>query len=540
MVYGRVNQALVTLPTVGTARCVSTHPTGTAIWQIGADSNDASLGPEVFASWENAKIALTRSLPVLWQSISDKGDLPGLLYESIWVERGFARRVTAVEGPSFGLSLALALTSRLSDIPIKPEYVASAAIDATGRVLPVGHLREKVLALRARLAPPITLLVASEQEAEAAASAEGGLRIVGVANVGAACEEVFGDALAKRLLQLGGPDTRPAILSTLLRIALKGRSEFVDWTPIWRAADFALTHWLDVPPAQIWILEFVRGVAARHQHNAGQIALPSEAMRVKWPRGLWLEILAHLLQQAADSGDPSPEAVIPLAEGEIQSDLRHSLSAELHVAGALGRVEAVTGSPAKALQRQASVSQVHWDTFAWADLSRPLSEWLRLSGACDAPQEFEHAERMLEEAKALAAVTGYGLAYCELSWARACVMLRLDRGDRPQTVLQRLASGAVIDSVRWSAVRWLARCYQLTAQAAEARNLIDRLERELNNAARTPFLLAQLDQEIVTGRTPSPGVLGELRRLQPGVVQHLLRAAPPGSEAQYLARFYPY
>lgn len=296
------------------------------------------------------------------------------------MERGFARRVSAVDGPSLGLSFALALTSRLSEIPVKAEYVASAAIDAAGRVLPVGDLREKILALQARVVPPITLLVAGEQEIDARAIAREGLRIVGVANVAAACEEVFGDALTRRLLQLGGTDTRPAIVNTLFRIALKGRSEFVDWTPIRRAADFALSHWLEVSADQTWILEFVRGVAARHQDNAGEIRIPNEHTRAKWPRALWLEVLAHLLQQAADSGDPTPESVVPLAERQIPPDLLLALAPELHVAGALGRLEAVTGSPEKALARQAAVTRVHWETFAWNDVSRPLSEWLRLSG----------------------------------------------------------------------------------------------------------------------------------------------------------------
>jgi hypothetical protein len=535
-----MNDAFEPLPTVGTARCVSTHPTGTAIWQIRADANDATLGPEVCSSWEGAKMGLTRSLPVLWQSISDKGRLPGLRFESIWVERGFARRVSAVEGPSFGLSFALVLTSRLSDIPVRPEYVASAAVDPTGRVLPVGDLREKVLALRARVATPLTLLVASEQEDDARELADGGLRIVGVANIAAACEEVFGDALVRRLLQLGGTETRPAILNTLFRIALKGRSEFVDWTPIRRAADFALNHWLDVPSAQVWILEFVRGVAARHQHNAGEIPIPNEDMRAQWPRALWLEILAHLLQQAADSGDPSPKTVKPLAERELPSDLRRALAAELHVAGALGRVEAVTGCPEQALARQAAVAQVHWDTFAWNDMSRPLSEWLRLSGTCDAAQELARAETMFEEAKALGALDGQGLAYVELSWARASVMLAIDRSDRPQKVLERLASNAVIDSVRWSAVRWLARWYATTGRRAEAQQQLDRLEQEGGEAGRTPFLLAQLDVAMMGGHKPATELLDELRRLEPGVVGHLLQAATRGSEVEYVARFYPY
>jgi hypothetical protein len=147
---------------------------------------------------------------------------------------------------------------------------------------------------------------------------------------------------------------------------------------------------------------------------------------------------------------------------------------------------------------------------------------------------------MFEEAKATGVLTGYGLAYVELSWARACVMLAVDRGDFVERILQRLASNAVLDSVRWSALRWLGSYYALTGRRAESQEQVEQLQHEGGNAARTPFLLAQLDEAIATGSKPAPGLMDELRSLQPGVIGHLLQVAPAGSEAQYVARFYPY
>jgi hypothetical protein len=196
--------------------------------------------------------------------------------------------------------------------------------------------------------------------------------------------------------------------------------------------------------------------------------------------------------------------------------------------------------PEKALARQAAVAAVHWETFAWNDMSRPLSEWFRLSGACDAVHEFARAERIFEEAQALGALDAHGLAYVELSWARAAVMLAVDRGDRPEKVLQRLASNAVIDSVRWSAARWLATCYWAAGRRAEAQQQVDRIEREGGEAGRTSFILAQLNDGMITDCLPAAELLDELRRLEPGVVGHLLKVATPGSEAEYVARFYPY
>lgn len=166
--------------------------------------------------------------------------------------------------------------------------------------------------------------------------------------------------------------------------------------------------------------------------------------------------------------------------------------------------------------------------------ARPYS-----AAACDKLEESERAEQMFEEAKALGTLNGYGLAYVELSWARARVMLGVERGDDTERILQRLAANAVIDSVRWSAVRWLAGCYALAGRRGESKEQVERLQGE-GCAARAQFLLAQLDEAVATGCKPTSGVMDELRSLQPGVVGHLLQVAPTGSEAQYVARFYPY
>jgi hypothetical protein len=119
-------------------------------------------------------------------------------------------------------------------------------------------------------------------------------------------------------------------------------------------------------------------------------------------------------------------------------------------------------------------------------------------------------------------------------------MLTVDRGDRPEKVLQRLASNAVIDSVRWSAARWLATCYWTAGRRAEAQQQVDRVEREGGEAGRTSFILAQLNDGMMADCMPAAELLDELRRLEPGVVGHLLRVATPGFEAEYVARFYPY
>jgi ATP-dependent Lon protease len=56
------------------------------------------------------------------------------------------------DGPSAGLTMAVALISRLSGIPVRREVAMTGEISLSGRLLPVGGLREKLLAaLRAGL-----------------------------------------------------------------------------------------------------------------------------------------------------------------------------------------------------------------------------------------------------------------------------------------------------------------------------------------------------------------------------------------------------
>jgi hypothetical protein len=218
-----------------------------------------------------------------------------------------------------------------------------------------------------------------------------------------------------------------------------------------------------------------------------------------------------------------------------------ALSQELRVAGALGRVEAVTGAPVRALERQTMVTRIQRETYAWQEMSRPLAEWLRLAGACGVLESFERAEEMFREADAYRAIDTDGRAYVALSWARGAIMLSVERGDEVPNTLDRLANDSVVpDHVQWSARRWLAKHYAQVGDTTAAGEQVRILEEASAPDARIACLLMRLDGCTASLGSGSLGLVQELRALQEGVVRHLLKASPPGGEADYVTQFYPY
>jgi ATP-dependent Lon protease len=99
------------------------------------------------------------------------------------------------DGPSAGITMATAIYSAITEIPVRADVAMTGEITLRGRVLPIGGLKEKTLA--AKNAGIKTVLVPKKNEkdiAEISAEILEGLKIIYVETM----EEVLGHALVKK------------------------------------------------------------------------------------------------------------------------------------------------------------------------------------------------------------------------------------------------------------------------------------------------------------------------------------------------------
>ena len=100
---------------------------------------------------------------------------------------------TPKDGPSAGVAMAVAMISVLTGVPVRKEVAMTGEITLRGRVLPIGGLKEKLLAaLRSGVK---TVLIPQENEKDLADipdNVKSGLKIVPVSTV----DEVLAEALA--------------------------------------------------------------------------------------------------------------------------------------------------------------------------------------------------------------------------------------------------------------------------------------------------------------------------------------------------------
>jgi ATP-dependent Lon protease len=114
---------------------------------------------------------------------------------------------TPKDGPSAGVGMVTTIVSVLSGIPVKRDIAMTGEITLRGRVLPIGGLKEKLLAaLRGGLK---TVLIPAENEKDLADipdNVKRGLKIISVSTV----DEVLGHALTEVLKPIEWEDDEAA------------------------------------------------------------------------------------------------------------------------------------------------------------------------------------------------------------------------------------------------------------------------------------------------------------------------------------------
>jgi ATP-dependent Lon protease len=119
---------------------------------------------------------------------------------------------TPKDGPSAGVAMAVAMISVLTGVPVRKEVAMTGEITLRGRVLPIGGLKEKLLAaLRSGVK---TVLIPAENEkdlADVPDNVKGALTIIPVATV----DEVLSHALAGTLTPIEWTEADTAEAATI-------------------------------------------------------------------------------------------------------------------------------------------------------------------------------------------------------------------------------------------------------------------------------------------------------------------------------------
>jgi len=110
------------------------------------------------------------------------------------------------DGPSAGITLATALVSVLSRRPVRKDVAMTGEITLRGNVLPVGGVKEKVLAARRARVRKILLPVQNRRDLEEVPKEPlKDIQFIFVDNV----RQVFREALGEKVKPVVGPNPRP-------------------------------------------------------------------------------------------------------------------------------------------------------------------------------------------------------------------------------------------------------------------------------------------------------------------------------------------
>jgi tetratricopeptide (TPR) repeat protein len=509
----------------------------------------ASLVREALQAWEDAALALPGALPFLWSSLYRVSRQEPAAWElgSVHAKGLLGHAPGALDGRSFGVSFAWLLASQVLGEAPPGDLMGSAAVDAQGRLGEVGALGLKLRAVL-ELAPGVRRFLVYQGQVEEARSeveARGGagrLEIIGASALSEALEVAYPALEARLAKRLCEEEVREEVVEALFHLALSERHQVARWEPVLRAAEHLLERHGDVlGEANARRLGFVCGVAARHQGLSRPTPLPAEGWLGGLAMPLRLRALTHTLQQAADSGEPDPEALVEEAR-RAMAPLEVSFAEHLRLRGALGRLYAVRGELLEAMRLQEEAAEAWFAHLQPWEASYPLTAWLHLAAALREEEAWGRAMEGVERFRRLGGERGYNRGYLSLAVGRG-LCLRGDV-DKSSNILCFLADDErAPEPLRVSARRWWTEC-------TNDLRYIEGLEEARSRSASARMALAHLGLwEARRGGASAQDALVRLEVEAPGLSRqlraHYALACVRASgcfvdEVDYLWRCWPY
>jgi hypothetical protein len=509
-------------------------------------------------AWRAAVSLLPRSMPVLWRPSSGL-DLNarqalrlGVKAKSDW----HPAVDDQIDGRSFGLSFLLALGSEALDIPLPVNVVASAELEANGRLLPVASLESKLEAV-AEIAPKVTLvLVAKDQPpiSDTFCIRFPHLHVLRVNTAQDAILTVFGDAPAEWIRAHADAHSRDLFVASLLRSALEVDYTTTDWSPFNRAAEFALQEWDGLSFSERETLRFVAAVFLR-RHGSGAprdpLGTPRDTWLEEFPEPTRLAIIRKLVLQSAMTGDPVPAEIEAVARGRLAriGDSTNAHRSHLRLQAALGRLLAVTGRPNEGLELQEKVVAAFFARFRYEDASEALTECFQLAAGLEDVSAFGRAEQSYLTMQAFGGPDPRELPRLEVSR----ILARQRLGHVPNDIdIERLHSiafdTALHPTVVYAALRGYLRLLFVADRRTEAEAAITRLETEDPRFRHDVAIagiccaLVKLDRALAEGNSSTAkAALIELGNDGGALITHLTAAACLSGvdAAAFVARWFP-
>jgi hypothetical protein len=497
---------------------------------------DRDFRPEAMRTLRISEQIVTRGLPFILS-------LEPLLRQEEWCAELITKigrsEYDSLDGPSYGLSMLLAVASLLLDEPLPVDIVASATVDATGGLGPVEGIEDKLFILAGSGLGLKRLLVAQPQVAKAKellAELGSPLEVQGARSASEVFQELFGASYQSLSERLNQPEQTRQAARKLFHLALEARSPILDWEAVERGAAKVLDKLTPDTPA-FMEAQTARQVARRHNHKSAPLDWPADMLLSQLPRPIRDKLIAQVVQAANDEGEQRIEEIVERARASLPSSVVDCYEPQLIMRGAIGRALV-------SLRRHEEARVFLLDTVeAWRELgqfeeaSHAICELLRVIGILGEPTGQEAVLPLVEQFRASPRLDAGSRAFLHLALGRAYVLV-----GRPEHALTFLEDGDVFwsatrDHVQECRHRWQAKAFVALGRAHEAREL----RQSLYRTARYPSaLLAQLDEILETGGNPTPVLERILEHEQAPILRLLTDLDEPLEQAERLSREYPY